>query len=173
MTADDRLFEEIFRGELDMRHREHPGFSILWDYAASRLEPELVEKISLHVASCGRCSKELREIRGERRALIDSISRLRPDPLKRFPLAQGLAERTRELLQRWGKRLLTRRVFYRHALAYASVGALVLTLNILMNQLPELLGLGGQNWWALWVLVPWGILLLLHGLRAFWSRQKP
>ncbi|MCL6643353.1 MAG: hypothetical protein K6T71_08615 [Candidatus Bipolaricaulota bacterium] len=122
MTADDRLFEEIFRGELEIHHREHPGFSVLWDYAASRLEPELAEKISLHLASCGHCATELREIRAERRALIDSVSRLRPDPLERLSLVRGLAERARGVLERGRERLLTPRVFYRHAPAEHGVG---------------------------------------------------
>lgn len=173
MTTEDRFFEEVFRGELEMGHREHPGFSVLWDYAASRLEQKFAEKISLHVASCGQCARELREIREERQSLLEGLSRLRPDPLKRFPFARPFAERARERLQGWGEQLLARRVFYRHALAYVSVGALVLLVNVWMNLQPGLLGLGRQSWWALWLLVPWGVLLLLHALRAFWSRQKP
>lgn len=137
MNSSDRLFEEVFRGELEMEHREHLGYATLWAYAASGLEPELAEKVSLHLASCGRCAAELREIRVERRALTDGVSQLLPDPLERIPIARPLTARLGESVRRF---LDAPKVFYRHAVVYATVGALLLALNLWMNQMPGLLG---------------------------------
>lgn len=92
MNSSDRLFEEVFRGELEMEHREHLGYATLWAYASSGLEPELAEKVSLHLASCGRCTAELRAIRAEHHALTDGASRLLPDPLQRIPLARQIGK---------------------------------------------------------------------------------
>lgn len=164
MTTDDRLFEEVFQDELEMEHREHPGFSVLWAYAASRLEQKFAEKISLHLASCGRCAEELRAIQEERRALTDGAIRVLPDPLER--IARPWTVRLRESVQHLGERFFAPKVFYRHALAYATVGVLLVALNFWMNQMPRLLGPAQKEWWVLWVVIPWGILLLWHALRA-------
>jgi hypothetical protein len=171
MMSDDRLFEEAFRGELEMEHQEHPGFSILWEYATMHLESSLSEKISLHLASCARCTRELREIREEQGLLLENVSRLRSDPLQRFPLAWSLSLRFREGLRHLSQKIFAPRVFYRHVLVYVSVGVLILALNVWMNSQPRLLGTSKQNWWALWLIIPWGILLVLHGLRAFLRRH--
>jgi len=164
MTPDDRLFEEVFQNELEIEHSEHLGFAVLWAYAASQLEPELAEKISLHLASCGHCTEELRAIREERRALTDGALGVLPDPLER--LARPWTERLWQGVQRFSERFLTPKVFYRHAFAYATVGVLLLAVNFWMNQLPGLLGPQQKEWWALWVIIPWGILVLWHALRA-------
>lgn len=170
MTAEDRLFEEVFRDELEIQHQEHPDFSVLWDYAAAHLGLELAEKISLHLASCTPCTTELRRIREERQALLENMSRLRPDPLQRFPLTSPLSLRVREALQQLSRQIFAPRVFYRHALVYVSMGALIFGLNAWMNAQPTLLGTSKRDWWVLWLIVPWGILLVLHGLRAFLRR---
>jgi anti-sigma factor RsiW len=164
MTTDDRLFEEVFRGELEMEHQEHLSLAILWAYVASSLEPELSEKVSLHVASCGRCTEELRAIRAERRALTDGALQLLPNPLER--IARPWTARLWGGVRRFGEKLFAPTVFYRHALAYATVGVLLLALNFWMNQMPGLLGSAQQEWWALWVVIPWGVLVVLHALRA-------
>jgi anti-sigma factor RsiW len=165
MTTDDRLFEEVFQNELEMEHQEHLSLAILWAYAASRLEAEIAEKIALHVASCGRCAEELRAIREERRALTDGALQLLPNPLER--IARPWTARLWEHVQRLGEKLFAPTGFYRHALAYATVGALLLALNFWMNQMPGLLGPEQKEWWALWVVIPWGILVLWHALRVF------
>lgn len=167
MMPEDRLFEEAFRGELEMQHQEHPGFSVLWQYAATRLDPELTEKISVHVATCKTCAAQLRELREEQNSLWQGASRLLPDPLAS---ERPVSVRVREALQRWAERIFAPKVFYRHAVALAALGALVLLLNYGMNQLPTLSSNKEKDWWALWILIPWGILLLLHGLRAFFRR---
>lgn len=169
--TDDRFFEEVFHKELEIEHSEHLSFSVLWAYAVSDLETEIAEKVSLHLASCGRCAEELRAIREERRTLTDGVVQVLPDPVKR--IARPWTARLWEGVQRFSERLLAPKVFYRHAFVYATIGALVVALNFWMNQMPGLLGPEQKEWWSLWVIIPWGILLLLHGLRAFRSRRKP
>jgi anti-sigma factor RsiW len=164
MTTDDRFFEEVFRDELEMEHREHLGFAVLWAYAASQVEPELAEKISLHLASCGRCAEELRAIREERRVLADGVVQVLPDPVKR--IARPWTARLWEGVQRLSERFLAPKVFYRHAFVYATLGVLLVAVNFWMNQMPGLLGPAQREWWALWVIIPWGILLVWHALRA-------
>lgn len=171
MTPDDRLFAEVFRSELEMKHREHPKFSVLWAYAGEQLEKEFAERVSLHIASCARCAKELHAIRAERLALAEEALRLLPDPLEQIPRRDPVWPRVQERLRRWGELLGAPKVFYRHALVYASLGGLVLLINFWMNQQPTLLGPSQRDWWALWLVVPWGILLVLHGLRAFFQKH--
>nr|BAL59186.1 hypothetical protein HGMM_OP3C341 [Candidatus Acetothermum autotrophicum] len=167
MNTEDRFFEEIFHKELEMGHAEHLSFAMLWGYAASRLEPELAEKVSLHLASCGRCLEDLRAIREERRALAAGTSQVLSEQRER--LAHLHRMRFREGVRRLGEKFFAPRALYRHALVYVTVGVLVLVLNFWMNQMPGLLGPGQRGWWALWVLIPWGILVVWHTWRA-WRR---
>lgn len=161
MTVEDRFFEEVFRNELEMEHAEHLSFSVLWAYAALQLEASLAERVAVHVASCEQCFAELQKIRAERRELTESFLRVRLEPSEKFG---------RGFVGRLSERFFAPRVFYRHALAYASLGILILLINFWMNQQPTLLGPSERAWWALWVLGLWGILVALHGLRAFWRR---
>lgn len=170
MTGDDRLFEEAFHGELERLHTAHPAFSMLYEYATSKLEPTLAEKVSVHIASCSRCAGELAEIRRENRALLEGMLHLLPDPLERLTPERGV--RWKELLRGWSEWLAAPKVFRRHALAYVTVGVLLVALNVWMNRQPRLLGAGEQEWWALWVLAPWGVLLVMHGVRSLFRSRK-
>lgn len=172
MTKEDRFFEDAFQGELEIQHVEHLGFQVLWEYAAARLEPEFAEKISLHLASCSQCTSELQVIREEYQTLLVKMPRLLPDPAKQFASAHPLSLRVGERLRLWSDWIATPKVFYRHALAAATVGVLLLVLNVWMNRQPQLYGLGGPEWWAIRVLVPWWVVLLLHGVRVVLSRGQ-
>ena len=169
---DDRLFEDAFRGELEMSHPEHPDFSVLWDYVALQLEPEFAERISLHLATCGPCGSEVREIREEQRALSEGISRLLPDSVKHFAPDRPLFTRAWERFLQWSEWLASPKVFYRHATAAVTVGVLLLALNIWMNQQPQLYSLGGAELWALRVVLPWWTVVLIHGVRFFLYRGR-
>ncbi|MBI1742424.1 2TM domain-containing protein [Candidatus Acetothermia bacterium] len=169
MSQDDRFIEEIFRGELEMEHREHPSFSVLWQYVSRRLDSELSQKISLHIASCSKCVADLEEIKSEQASLLTEGSRLLPDPLESFPEKTTYAARGRAALARWSELFFGRKVVLRHVLIYAMGSLVLFGANAVINKLTEpppnpIISPEPYtpNWWALWPVLVWGGLLALH-----------
>ena len=73
----ERFFEEVFRGELEeIQRKSHPSFQALIGFVTGELDVELSTKISVHVATCRRCSDEVRSIRGELKLLDEGLPKI-------------------------------------------------------------------------------------------------
>jgi hypothetical protein len=184
---DDKFFEEAFEREIEIEieYKNHPGFQTLMGFVLGELEDELASKISIHVATCTKCFQEVASIREGMKALNENLAKAFPDPLELFPLAQDKGRawiwkacvKVREGLVSMIQPLANKRMFYRHAAVFAAASSFLLLVNVFVNYVlstqPALLGgRPSTGWWFHWLVIPWGILLILHGISAFRGKKS-
>lgn len=177
---EEEFFEQMFKGELEIEHWEHPPFPILLGYVLEELEGDEERGVAVHVATCDQCSTHVTELR-ERVQALEEYLRVLPDPLEYYPL-----EEPKPNLFAWVRRRIekgigilgmgkpaTRRGLLIHAGAYVTAGILLFALNLVLDRLlvPRPSPFGSpveiKRWWLqlYWLLLPWGLLLGWQALR--------
>lgn len=163
-------------------YARHPSQRLLAAYVYNQLGREMASRVSAHVATCRSCYNEVQRLREELEALESSLTLYLPDPLKIQPERERLPllEQVKRFFKSWELFPAQRRVFYVHAGAYAVAAALLFGINVLLDRLlipppsPFASPVKITRWWThlYWLLLPWGLLLLAHGIRTFLLKSK-
>lgn len=183
----EEWLEEAFRGELEVTHTDHPSDAVLLGYVLEVLEPTEEEEVSLHVATCSRCSARVSELRSEA-PVWETRPDFLPDPLRVTPpivQGQGLAGRLQHVWRAVTEGIVPEgRAAWRPILvragAYVTAALLILATNLVLDRLlvPKPSPLGSpvkvNRWWVhlYWLLVPWGFLLGWRVVRLRRRRRK-
>lgn len=177
---EEKFFEEMFRGELEIDHQEHPPFSVLLGYVLGELEGREERGVAVHITTCARCSADVAELRARAQALDGRLEAL-PNPLERYPLKgpkRRLFTQIRGMLVEppAPRRLLA------HVSAYAVAAVLLVVVNLVLDRMlvPQPSPFGSpvepNRWWVnlYWLLLPWGLLLGWQAVRLRRrSSEKP
>lgn len=180
MTDEFAFFKDLFEGELDVDHKDHPSNGMLLSYAYGTLEPEMETAIVPHIATCAQCSSEYFELQGSQQVLEDLLTEISPNPLEledRQPTDQTLEKVIAPITQGPFWIRLWNFIWYtppvrRHAFAFAGVSALLIVLNwgtnVILDSQPQLTATSEDlGWWSLWIVFAWFLLFGLHIVRSF------
>ena len=171
-------------------YAEHPSQEVLETYVYNQLDGELLSRVSVHIATCGVCTRTVANLRREL-VQIDTVfanylqtavtpELLHPSPARSPVLDQvvRIGWKAKEILSS-----STRLSLIRVSTYAAATTVLLIAVNLILDRvlIPPVSPLASpepvNRWWLhlYWLLVPFVILLLARGfqeLREWRQKQR-
>ena len=188
----DRAFDDFLeRAKPDSsrtKYDSHPADTVLEAFAYDQLDGSLLSRVSVHVATCRRCSSVVANLRLEMKRLDELLARnIDSDVTIKRATSSALTAPEQFLDGLWGR--FRRWIddastpsLVRLAATAASLAALIVVTNLAMDRWlvppvsPFASPAPASRWWVhlYWLLLPPALLLCAKGLRrlSLWWKGK-
>ena len=179
---EDELFTKGFPKLEFCSYAEHVVDHVLIDYVYEELRPPELSRVAAHVATCELCTTKVQTLREEFEKVEARLSKhlttiemqreekqMRTIGVSLQALGQQLQRAVLNFVEPWR---VGKRGFYWHAVAYVGVGAVLVLLNIRINETkPHFVGTASDKiWWSLWIMIAWSLFVIWHAWRT-WRRH--
>ena len=189
-TCFEQFLERARPEHGEENYAEHPSQEILETYVYNQLDGELLSRVSVHIATCGVCTRTVANLRREL-VQVDTVfanylqTTVTPELLHSSPARSPVLDqvvrigwKAKEILFSSARLSLVRVSAYA-----AATAALLIAVNLTLNRvlIPPVSPLASpepvNRWWLhlYWLLVPFVILLLVRGfqeLREWRQKQR-